>query len=168
MHEAPKTEIPGRPGTGRPVNAIPGIPRSGDLRRAHEDVARPGSGSTRRNDGDLPQRHVPGLFEPAVEAIKFTARPRQRPLGVDLAREAGLAPEGNTWAAMDRGLENAENAELARLIMKSMDVTVRGEEPGDVLVIVRVLDMDEDDDDGSEARELARECGYDAFDGEDE
>jgi hypothetical protein len=69
---------------------------------------------------------------------------------------------------MDRGLENAENAELARLIMKSMDVTVRGEEPGDVLVIVRVLDMDEDDDDGSEARELARECGYDAFDGEDE
>jgi hypothetical protein len=105
MHEAPKTEIPGRPGTGRPVNAIPGIPRSRDLRRAHEDVARPGSGGTRRNDGYLPQRHVPGLFEPAVETLEFTARPRQRPLGVDLAREAGPAPEGTTWAAREWGYD---------------------------------------------------------------
>lgn len=57
-------------------------------------------------------------------------------------------------------------AELARLIMKSMEVTVRDAEPCDVMVVVRVLDMDEDD--GAELRELARECGYDEFHGENE
>lgn len=62
---------------------------------------------------------------------------------------------------MDHDLE-----ELARLIMKSATITAPGD-GADVMVVVRVLDMDEEDAD-AEARELARECGYDEFHGEDE
>lgn len=60
---------------------------------------------------------------------------------------------------MDHDLE-----ELARLIMKSATITAPGD-GADVMIVVRVRDMDEDD---AELRELARECGYDEFHGEDE
>ena len=57
----------------------------------------------------------------------------------------------------------ADDAELARLIMRSMEVTVREEEPADdTMVIVRLLDMTELA--MSWPRRVARDLeGYDAW-----